>query len=380
LLTLYGHKGWVNEMAFSPDGKYLASISRDGTAKLWDVSKTGNEELLTLDSQHSNLNAVAYTPDGNLLAATGNDATSTIIWDVSSGQPALTLNHDGFVKAIKFSPDGKLLASGYEDSIAGIWDLDSGQELRQLVGHTDDSLNLHNFGLADLDFSPDGERLATAGEDGLVKIWDIETGEELYSLSAHPDHLAALSVEFSDDDRFLAAGTEWPSIITIWDANTGEELIRLPGYDANRIYKLEISPDSRLVAAGNNGGQVDIWRLPDDFPTDGESEAEIVFSVNTGIAIRGLSFNPSGTQILTGFQIWDVATGELLLSLSNFGGVGDAEFSPDGERVAIAGLDGLLRLFTLDLEELITLAQLRLTRSLTAAECQQYLHMEECPI
>ena len=94
---------------------------------------------------------------------------------------------------------------------------------------------------------------------------------------------------------------------------------------------------------------------------------------------RALSFNSSGTQIITAGQIWDAATGELLLTLSNPDGVGDAEFSPDGTQVAVAGLDGLVRLYTLDLAELIELAQSRVTRSLTTVECQQYLHLDNCP-
>jgi WD40 repeat protein len=376
---LYGHKGWINDLAFSPDGKFLATISRDGTAKLWDISPTGNQELLALDSQHSNLNAIAYSPDGKLLAASGNDTTSTIIWDVSSRQPASILEHEANVNVVKFSPDGTLLAAAKEDSTVRIWDVASGQEQRVLVGHTDVSENLHYNGISNLSFSPDGERLATAGEDGLVKIWDVETGEELSSLSAHPDGRAALSIAFSHDGRFLAAGTELPSIITIWDSSTGEDLMTLPGYEANRIFQLAFSPDGNLLAVGNNGGLLEVWQLPDGLRADGEKEAEILFSIPSANAMRALSFNSSGTQIITAAQIWDANTGELLLTISNPEGVGDAEFSPDGTRVAVAGLDGLVRLFTLDLAELIELAQSRVTRSLTTAECQQYLHLDKCP-
>jgi WD40 repeat protein len=153
----------------------------------------------------------------------------------------------------------------------------------------------------------------------------------------------------------------------------------LPGYEANRIFQLAFSPDGNLLAAGNNGGLLEVWQLPDELRADGEKEAEILLSIPSANAMRALSFNASGTQIVTAAQIWDAATGELLLTLSNPDGVGDAEFSPDGGHVAVAGLDGRVRLFTLEMDELIELAQSRVTRPLTTDECQQYLHLDMCP-
>jgi len=379
LFTLYGHTDWVNDLAFSPDEKYLATISRDGTAKLWDISPTGSEELLTLDSQNDNLNAIAYSPDGTLLAASGNDTTSTTIWDIATAQPVTTLNHDDVVNYIEFSPDGAVLAAANDDSTVRLWEVGSGQEVRLLEGHKDVSEDKHYNGIAELDFSPDGDRLATAGEDGLVKIWNIETGTELHSLSGHPEGNAILAVDFSDDGDLLAAGTNQPSIITIWDSSTGEKLMELPGYEANRIFQVAFSPDGTLLAVGTNGHQLEVWQLPEVIGARGQEEAEILFSISALHSDRALSFNSSGTQILTAGQIWDATTGERLLTLRNPDGVGDAAFSPDDTRVATAGRDGLVRVFTLDLEELIALAQSRVTRSLTRAECQQYLHVDECP-
>jgi WD40 repeat protein len=125
---------------------------------------------------------------------------------------------------------------------------------------------------------------------------------------------------------------------------------------------------------------MDVWRLPQEVGDTGGQGAEILFSIPSADATRALAFNKSGTRIITGGRVWDATTGQPLFTLFLPDEVGDAVFSPDGNRVAIAGLDGLARLFTLDLVELVNLAQSRVTRSLTTAECQQYLHMEECPI
>jgi WD40 repeat protein len=379
LFTLSGHKGWVNGLAFGPDGRYLVTASRDGTARLWDISPAGNEELLTLAGHSDFLTSIAFSPDGTLLATSGNDTTAKI-WDISSGQTLFTLtNHEAPVNVVKFSPDGTLLATGSEDNTARLWDANTGQELRILSGHAERGYDFHFDGIMGLSFSPDGERLATTGVDGQVKIWDVETGKESLTLSGHPENKAILSVVFSPDGQLLAAGTDKPSTIKVWDSETGKERMTLPGYELNRIFNLAFSPDGNLLAVGNNAGRLDVWQLPQEMGATGGQTAEILFSIPSANATRSLSFNTSGTQIITSGKIWDAITGQLLLTFINPAGVGDADFSPDGTRVAAAGLDGLVRLFTLDLDELATLAQSRVTRSLAMAECQQYLHLDKCP-
>ena len=379
LFTLSGHKGWVNGLAFGPDGRFLVTASRDGTARLWDISPAGNEELLTLAGHSDFLSSIAFSPDGSLMATSGNDTTARI-WDISSGRTLFTLtNHEAAVNVVKFSPDGTLLATGSEDNTARLWDTNTGQELRILSGHAERGYDFHFNGIVGLSFSPDGERLATTGVDGQVKIWNVETGKESLTLSGHPEDKAILSVVFSPDGQLLAAGTDKPSTIKIWDSETGKERMTLPGYELNRIFNLAFSPNGNLLAVGNNAGRLDVWQLPQEMGAAGGQTAEILFSIPSASATRSLSFNASGTQILTSGKIWDAKTGQLLLTFINPDGVGDAEFSPDGTRVAAAVPDGLVRLFTLDLEELVTLAQSRVTRSLDMAECQQYLHLDKCP-
>jgi WD40 repeat protein len=287
-------------------------------------------------------------------------------------------NHEAAVNSVVFSPDGKLLATASEDNSARLWDATTGNELRILSGHGERIYDFHFDGLVGLAFSPDGHRLATAGVDGQVKVWDVASGAELLSLSGHPEDKAILSVAFSPDGRLLAAGTDRPSVVKIWDSTTGEEIFTLPGYEANRIFKLAFSPDGNRLAVGNNAGQLDVWKVLKEPRGRREQSPEILFSITSAAATRALSFNASGTQIMTGGIIWDATTGEPLLTFDDANSVGDAVFSPDGSLAAAAGLDGLVRLYLLDLDELMNLAQSRVTRLLTLEECRRILHIAEC--
>jgi WD40 repeat protein len=294
--------------------------------------------------------------------------------------------HEARVNDVAFNPDGTRLATAGEDNTARLWDATTGQELLLLSGHTERSYDWSHNGINDLAFSPDGGRLATAGVDGQAKVWNVESGEELLSLAGHPDDRGITSVDYGPDGKLLATGTDKPSVVKVWDAETGEELFTLPGYETNRIWAIAISPDGNHLAITNNTGGLDVWQLPDEIGASGEQAPQELFSnpaAHSSI-IRSIFYSQDGTRFVTASndgsaKVWDAMTGLPLLTLSHLGPLGGADFSPDGTRLAIAGLDGIARIFVVDLEELKTLAQSRVTRVLTTTECQQYLHLEECP-
>jgi WD40 repeat protein len=210
-LTLRGHAGFVDGVAFSPDGKRLATASWDSTAKVWDA--VSGQELLTLRGHSGGVSGVAFSPDGKRLATASDDATAKV-WDAISGRELLTLRgHSNIVISVAFSPDGKRLATASGDDTAKVWDAVSGQELPTLRGH-----DRPVMGVA---FSPDGKRLATTSQDDTAKVWDAVSGQELLTLRGHDS--AVMGVAFSPDDKRLATAS-YDSTAKVWDAFSGQEL------------------------------------------------------------------------------------------------------------------------------------------------------------
>jgi WD40 repeat protein len=186
-------------MAFSPDGKRLATAGRDGSTRIWDAA-TG-KALVTLPGQAGTTYSVAFSPDGTRLA-TGT-AAATQLLDAATGKALVTLpGQAGTTYSVAFSGDGRRVAAGRMDKMVKVWDLVTGQILFTFTGHRG---IVHS-----VTFSPDGRRLATASADGTVKLWDVsnskEAGRDPLTLSGHSG--AIYKVTFSPDGRRLATASE----------------------------------------------------------------------------------------------------------------------------------------------------------------------------
>jgi dipeptidyl aminopeptidase/acylaminoacyl peptidase len=183
--NLLGHTSWVLSVAFSPDGKRLATGAGDHTAKIWDLDS--GKAALTLEGHTSRVMSVAFSPDGKRLATGAEDYTAKI-WDLDSGKAALALEgHTNSVTSVAFSPDGKRLATGSWDNTAKIWDLDSGKAALTLEGRTSS--------VTSVAFSPDGKRLATGASDNTAKIWNlVPPGSEQQGAGGGLGRLAGLTL------------------------------------------------------------------------------------------------------------------------------------------------------------------------------------------
>ena len=218
LKTLEGHSTTVTSVSWSPDEKYLASGSYDNTVIIWDA-KSG-EKLQTKEVHHDYGEYVCWSPDGKYLASSLEDG-NIIICDAKSGEKLKTLEgHLGRVYSVCWSPDGKYLASGSTKTIKGkyfwndytycgeiiIWDVNSGEKLKTLEGHGE--------WVWSVSWSPDGKYLASGSDDTTVIIWDAKSGKTLKTFESDSFNCFR-SVAWSPNGKYLAGGSKIPDVI-IW--------------------------------------------------------------------------------------------------------------------------------------------------------------------
>jgi WD40 repeat protein len=329
LLTYKGHTGWVCSVTLSPDGRMIASGSDDRTVKLWDAS-TGLC-LKTLQGHSGRVFSVAFSPDGHTLAS-GSEDSSVKLWDVSTGQVKKTLHkHTNWIFSVAFSPDGHTLASGSEDSSVRLWEVNTGLCLKTLQGHSGRVLSAA--------FSPDGRTLASGSEDSSVKLWEVNTGLCLKTLQGHSDVL--WSVAFGSDSDTLASSSN-DQTVRLWDCRTGRCLKTLQGH-SNRVFSVAFSPDGHTLASGSFGQEVRLW----------DASTGLCLKTLQGYTnwIFSVAFHPQGTTLASGsndhtVRLWDVSTGTCLKTLQgHINKVWSAAFSPDGRTLASGGDDHMVKLW-----------------------------------
>jgi len=360
LFMLKGHGGWVMNFAFSQDGKKLASASMDETVKIWSL-----EPGQVLASMAGSGIRVAYSPDGVWLAQEAAGG-AVQLWNAKTGEKGSTLGGNSTViLGFAFSPDGKRLAAGGADKLVRVWDTVNGELLLTLKGH--------DKGVRDVTFSRDGTRIASAGFDQTARVWDAANGKELLKLE-EPQGLM-IGVAFNPDGTRLATSSN-NGLGKIWDTQTGQLLFTLKGHTAG-IPDIAFSPDGKTIATCSQDTTARLW--------DVKTGKELMVLNGHSSEIQSVAFSRDGKTLATGSGdntaiVWDTSTGKPLHTLfGSSGGVNGVSFSPDGSQIAVSSGDGVIRVYTLKIEDLLAIAYSRVTRALTTAECQKFLHVNACP-
>ena len=357
-LTLAGHQGAVNAVTFSPDGLHVASASSDGDVLIWDIGLA--REVYALDTAESS-NRVAVNADGEKMAqGVENEAK---IWDVATGVELFSLQHELPVGAVAFTPDRKFLVTTDEVNQIHVWELESQTNIL--------TIKSGQAFLNAVTVSPDGTQIASGGEDGMVRVWDSISGNLLFAINGHVAPVTWLA--YSPDGKWLASAGVDDRVI-LWNAKTGDKADVFSGH-TDVVWSVAFSADGRRIVTASRDSTVKVWDVE-------SGEVLLTLQGHTGTVVSA-TFSPDGTRIASAGRdgltnLWDAQTGELLLTLpGNGSGVQSAAFTPDG-KFLITTSDAL-RVYAIQISDLMTLAKSRLTRTLIPQECQTYLHDEVCP-
>jgi WD40 repeat protein len=349
--SFVAHVGAVNTIAYSADGKVLATgggglfshriprryHDRDCTIRLWDT--VSGKELPPAFGPRAAVVALTYSPDGKALASAGKDHLIRL-WSVADGKLLRRLEgHGGTVYSLAFSPNGKVLASASQDKSIRLWEAVTGKVLHELKGHDGE--------ITAVAFSPVGKMLASAGgRDKPICLWDTSTGKEIRMLRAPTS--SAYAVAFSPSGRILATGgghgvllpsPDADNSIRLWNPRSGQELRRLPGENNDFAFiTVTFSPDGKTIAAGCINGSIRLWEAAtgaERLTINGAGEGAVVFSPD-GRTLAVASPRYSDGAI----HLWDALTGkERRLIRGHDGEVYAVTFSPDGKTLASASQD-----------------------------------------
>jgi len=334
IMNLTGHEGVVLTVAYSSNGRMLASGSGDGTVRIWDTL-SGEETMAPLQSSDGAVHCVAFTHDSQRVLS-GTECYAVHIWSVRTGRAVMAplRGHSELVLALALSPDDRVIASGSADNSVRLWDATTGHGITELTGHT-------NW-VRSVAFSFDGRTLVSGSDDCTVRLWDVSTCK-LQGRPLHGERGYVLSVAFSPDGQFIAAGFYQAQEIRIWNVSSGQE-IGAPLKTGCAVANLVFAPEeSYLASTDHNGIRFWDWK-------NGQDVAPVL-SGHTG-SVRALSYSPDGLYIASAsedstIRIWDADQSQVVIEPlpSHKGSVGSVAVSNDGSFIVSGSADKTIRVW-----------------------------------
>jgi WD40 repeat protein/tRNA A-37 threonylcarbamoyl transferase component Bud32 len=333
----------VTCIRFGPDGRTFATTNKDGTVRLWEAA-TGEERLFGKFA-HA-MYGLDYEPGGRRLAAGGEDGEIQI-WDIATGSRVKAFPRGTeTVYALRYSPDGKILASGHGfppweavnhmrgKGVVRLWDVATGRLVRTLRGHSQNVMSLA--------FSPDGKTLASvsgswltvpqaASKPGELILWSLETGEPVRELSGHGGPLTG--VAYSPDGALIATSS-WDRTVKVWDATTLDLMQSLAGHQ-DWVLNVAFSPEGQRIASAGADGAVKLWEL------DGGRQPCTLRGHTQPVTC--VAFTPDGRCLASTssdqtIKLWDPAADPEAITWRGAGGpIARIAYFPDGRRLLVAG-------------------------------------------
>jgi WD40 repeat protein/energy-coupling factor transporter ATP-binding protein EcfA2 len=325
------HKLPVLGAAFSRSGALVASVSSDGTARIWE-SRTGHEIAKVAPeagAKPPRLRAVAWSPDDELIAIGGSDGAVRLVVASSGAVAHKLLRHTDSIEQVSFSPDGRRLAAASLDHGGSVWDVATGALVAPLRGHKE--------GLCCAVFAGN-DRVITGSDDRTARVWDLTSAPLVRAFTGHTmgaDQLAA-----SDDGSILVSASA-DKTARVWDTRTGASLAVLGGHKAH-VSALAISPDGGAVVTGSPGTPARLW--------DARSGAVRATLEGHDHGATAAAFSRDGALFATAaasgpILVWDASGAQKKKLAGHEKQVVHLAFSPDGATLASASWDGTARLW-----------------------------------